>query len=48
MKKIFLTALLVFIICISMSNLNATTINLDKYSEGGLVSAINQAHDGDK
>jgi predicted outer membrane repeat protein len=48
MKKIFLTALLACIMCILMSNLNATTINIDKYSEGGLISAINQADDGDK
>lgn len=39
--------LMVTIVCISMSNLNATTINVDKYSEGGLASAINQTVDGD-
>ncbi|MDR3290979.1 MAG: hypothetical protein LBT10_02420 [Methanobrevibacter sp.] len=47
MKKFFATILIVCAISVLILNLNATTINIDKNSEGGLVSAINQATDGD-
>lgn len=47
MKKICTILILIGMLTIPMLNLNASTINVDKYSEGGLVSAINQAADGD-
>ncbi|MDR3223156.1 MAG: hypothetical protein LBT66_05435 [Methanobrevibacter sp.] len=47
MKKFFATILIVCAISVLILNLNATTINIDKNSEGGLVSVINQAIDGD-